>query len=179
MNEELFENNINNNNNNNINNNNDNNNYFQNEKFIKNIDNIPINLSNNFLPNHSFQFNQINDNILNNNLDLNSNIHSNDLNENPLSYYFQRNNSCNLNQFLPQQFGLMPPPIFNLPFPILGITIPNINIPDVNNQNFHNSINIPKYESNSNLMNLMNLGNNFNENSMFYKNIQSGIDHKS
>ena len=167
--------------NNNINNNNinDDNNLFPNEKFINNNNNISINLSNNFIPNHSFQFNQINDNFLNNNMNLNSNIHSNDINENPLSYFFQRNNSSNLNQFIPQQLGLMPPPIFNLPFPILGITIPNINIPEVNNQNFHNSINIPKYESNSNLMNLMNFGNNFNENTLYYNNIQPGIDHKS
>jgi hypothetical protein len=71
----------------------------------------------------------------------------------------------------------MPPPIFNLPFPILGITIPNINIPGNNEQNLQNSLNIPNYELNSNLMNLMNFGNNLN--SIYYKNHQSGTNHKS
>ena len=40
----------------------------------------------------------------------------------------------------------MTPPIFNLTFPILGLTIPNINIPLVNNQNFQNSLKYPKIE---------------------------------
>ena len=69
---------------------------------------------------------------------LNSNIQINNINKNLLSNYFQKNNSYTLNLFIPHQLSIMPPLIFNLPFPILGLTIPNINLPMVYNQNFHN-----------------------------------------
>ena len=164
------ENNNNNNNNNNTNtntNNNNNINLFPNNNLINNISNYNIlndNIPNNFIPNQHYQLNEIN-NIINPNLNMN-------LNQNQIFNPFQRNNS--FDQLFPQQMNLLPPPIFNLPYPILGLTIPNINnmnMPIMHGQNFQNLyLSNQKFGNpNQNLMDYM-VGNNNNENLMNFQN---------
>ena len=162
------ENNNNNNNNNNTNTNNNNNiNLFPNNNLINNISNYNIlndNIPNNFIPNQHYQLNEIN-NIINPNLNMN-------LNQNQIFNPFQRNNS--FDQLFPQQMNLLPPPIFNLPYPILGLTIPNINnmnMPIMHSQNFQNLyLSNQKFGNpNQNLMDYM-VGNNNNENLMNFQN---------
>ena len=161
------ENNNNNNNNNNTNINNNNINLFPNNNLINNISNYNIlndNIPNNFIPNQHYQLNEIN-NIINPNLNMN-------LNQNQIFNPFQRNNS--FDQLFPQQMNLLPPPIFNLPYPILGLTIPNINnmnMPIMHSQNFQNLyLSNQKFGNpNQNLMDYM-VGNNNNENLMNFQN---------
>ena len=162
------ENNNNNNNNTNTNTNNNNNtNLFPNNNLINNISNYNIlndNITNNFIPNQHYQLNQMN-NIINPNMNMN-------LNQNQIFNPFQRNNS--FDQLFPQQMNLLPPPIFNLPYPILGLTIPNINnmnMPIMHGQNFQNLyLSNQKFGNpNQNLMDYM-VGNNNNENLMNFQN---------
>ena len=135
---------------------------FQKDFILNNNTNIPF--KNNYMKNiflSSPENNILNQqtNLINNqNLNINNPYLFNPIN--PMNYYPNINNQntvSNYNNLMTQQF--LPPPVLNLPFPMIGI--PNINqsmIYQQNNQNpFFNNMNVlMNPQQNLNLINAMN-----------------------
>ena len=135
---------------------------FNKEIILNNNNNIPFN--NNYMKNLFLSgqgnniFNQQKNVITNQNLNINNSYLFNQIN--PMNYYSNINNQntiSNYNNLINQQF--LPPPVLNLPFPMIGI--PNINqsmIYQQNNQSpFFNNMNLlMNPQQNLNLINSMN-----------------------
>ena len=135
---------------------------FNKEIILNNNNNIPFN--NNYMKNLFLSgqgnniFNQQKNVITNQNLNINNSYLFNQIN--PMNYFSNINNQntiANYNTLMNQQF--LPPPVLNLPFPMIGI--PNINqsmIYQQNNQSpFFNNMNLlMNPQQNLNLINSMN-----------------------